>query len=117
MDYDKLSKDMLDLDSKIRFVGVCGDSGETRFGGQLGDVKNLLSPDESKKSNLQAMVRWGLRNSLATKIGRGRYAMAEYEKIKRIRIPLGSDDVMLITTEVIANHMETINNILKRLEN
>jgi hypothetical protein len=116
MDYDKLSKDILDLDSKIRFVGVCDDSGETRFGGQREGEKNLLSPDESKKSNLQAMARWGLRNSLATKVGRGRYSMAEYEKIKRITIPLGIDHVMLVTTEVSANHMEIINNILKRLE-
>jgi hypothetical protein len=128
MDYDKLSKDILDFDSKIRFVGVCDDSGGirfggvcdnsggTRFGGQGEGVKNLISPDESKKSNLQAMARWGLRNSLATKVGRGRYAMAEYEKIKRITIPLGIDHVMLITTEETANHMEIINNILKRTE-
>ena len=56
MDYDKLSKDILDLDSKTRFVCVCDDSGETRYGGQREGVKNLLSHDESKKSNLQAMV-------------------------------------------------------------
>jgi hypothetical protein len=116
MDYGKLGKDILDLDNKIRFVGVCDESGETRFGGQREGVKNLLSPDESKKSNLQAMARWGLRNSLATKVGQGRYAMAEYEKIKRITFPLGMDHVMLVTTEVTANHMEIINNILKRLE-
>jgi len=67
MDYDKLSKDILDLDSKIRFVGVCADSGETRYGYQREGVKNLLSHDESKKSNLQAMTRWE-RNSLATKM-------------------------------------------------
>lgn len=42
MDYDKLSKDILDLDSKIRFVGVCDDSGETRCGGQRKGVKNLM---------------------------------------------------------------------------
>jgi len=42
--------------------------------------------------------------------------MAEYEKIKRMTIPLGIDHVMLITTEVPAN-LEIINNILKRLEN
>lgn len=56
MDYEKLSKDILDLDSKIRFVGVCDDSGETRFGGQREELKNLLFPHESKKSNLQARV-------------------------------------------------------------
>ena len=53
MDYYKLSEDILDLDSKIRFVCVC--DGETRYDGQREGV-NLLSPDESKKSNLQAMV-------------------------------------------------------------
>jgi hypothetical protein len=116
MDYDKLSKDILGLDSEIRFVGVSDDSGETRFGGQQEGVKNLLSPEETKKSNLQAMARWGLRNSLTTTVGRGRYAMAEYEKIKRITIPLGIDHVMLVTTEVSANHLKIINNILKRLE-
>ncbi|MGC2571621.1 MAG: hypothetical protein WA364_08920 [Candidatus Nitrosopolaris sp.] len=115
MDYDKLSKDILELDSKIRFVGVCADSGETRYGYQREGVKNLLSHDESKKANLQAMTRWG-RNSLASKICRGRHTMAEDEKIKRMTIPLGIDHVMLITTEVTAN-LEITNNILKWLEN
>lgn len=115
MDYDKLSKDILELDSKIRFVGVCADSGETRYGYQREGVKNLLSHDESKKSNLQAMTRWG-RNSLATEICRGRHTMAEDEKIKRMTIPLGIDHVMLITIEVTAN-LEITNNILKWLEN
>lgn len=108
MVYEKLSKDILDLDTKIRFVGVCDD------GGQREGVKPL-SPDESKKSNLQAMARWG-GNSFATKVGRGRYAMAEYEKFKRITIPLGIDHVMLVTTEVSYNRMEIKNNLLKRLE-
>ncbi|MFY9798032.1 MAG: hypothetical protein WAK17_19920 [Candidatus Nitrosopolaris sp.] len=116
MDYDKLSKDILDLDSKIRFVGVCDESGVTRFGGQREGVKNILSSEESKKSNLQAMARWGLRNSLAPKVGKGKYAMAEYENIKRISFPLDIDHVMLVTTEVTANHMEIINSILKRLQ-
>jgi hypothetical protein len=79
MDYDKLSKDILDLDSKIRFVGVCDDSGETRFAGQRKGLMNLLSPDESKKSNLQAMARWGLRNSLARLVG----ANTQWQSMKK----------------------------------
>jgi hypothetical protein len=116
MDYDKLCKDILDLDSKVRFAGVCDESGEIRFGGQREGVKNLLSPDETKKSNLQAMARWGLRNSLAPKVGRGKYAMAEYEKIKRITFPLGPEHLLLVTTEVDAQHVNVIDRILKRLE-
>jgi hypothetical protein len=56
-----------------------------------------------------------LRHSLSPKIGRGKYAMAEYEKIKRITIPLDDDHLLLITTEVEADHAQIINNVLKLL--
>ena len=34
MDYTKLCKEIIDLDPKIRFAGVCDESGEIKFGGQ-----------------------------------------------------------------------------------
>jgi hypothetical protein len=80
MDLDRLCKDILGLESKIRFAGVCDDSGEIKYGGQRQGVTNLLSPEETKRSNLQAIARWALRDSLSSKVGKGRYAMAEYEK-------------------------------------
>ena len=106
MDYNKLCKDILSLDTKVRFAGVCDETGEIRFGGQREGIKNLLTPEETKKSNLQAMARWGLRNSLSPKVGRGKYAMAEYEKIKHISIPLDADHLILVTTEVAADHID-----------
>jgi len=115
MDYGKLSKDILNLDPKVRFAGICDDTGEIKYGGQREGIKNLLSPDETKKSNLQALARWGLRNSLVPKIGKGRYAMAEYEKIKRITIPLENDHLLLITTEVEADHGKVIDGVLNML--
>ena len=33
MDFDKLCKDILGLDSKVRFAGVCDDSGGIKYGG------------------------------------------------------------------------------------
>ena len=116
MDYDNLCKHILNLDPKVRFAGICDDSGEIKYGGQREGVKNLLSPEETKKSNLQALARWGLRNSLVTKTGKGIYAMAEYEKIKRIAMPLENDHLLLVTTEVEADHGRIINNILKLLQ-
>ena len=115
MDYNRLCTDILDLDTKVRFAGVCDETGEIRFGGQREGIKNLLTPEETKKSNLQAMARWGLRNSLSHKVGRGKYSMAEYEKIKRITLPLDPDHLLLVTTEVDAEHMKIISGILKRL--
>jgi hypothetical protein len=116
MDYSILCKEILDLNPKVRFAGICDDSGEIKYGGQREGIKNLLSPEETKRSNIQALARWGLRNVLASKIGKGKYAMAEYEKIKRITVPLENDHLLLVTTEVEADHRTIINNVLKLVQ-
>jgi hypothetical protein len=112
MEYSELCKSIFELDPGIRFAGVCDDSGEIKYGGQRDGIKNILSPEETRKSNLQALARWGLRNSLSPKTGKGKYAMAEYEKIKRITVPLGNDHLLLVTTEIEANHTQIIQDIL-----
>lgn len=117
MDYNKLCKDILNLDPKVRYAGVCDETGTTKHGGQREGVKNLLTSEETKKSNMQALARWGLRNALVPKIGKGKYSMAEYEKLKRITFPLEESELLLVTTEVDANHKKIINNILDLLRN
>ena len=112
MDYGKLCNEILMIDPKIRYAGICNDTGETKYGGQREGVKNLLSSEETKKSNLQALARWGLRNSLSPKVGKGKYAMAEYETI-----PLEYDGhLLLIATEVNANHERIIDHVLKLIQ-
>ncbi|MDW0164181.1 MAG: hypothetical protein WB501_09865 [Nitrososphaeraceae archaeon] len=116
MDYENLCKGILALDPKIRFAGVCDETGEIKYGGQRDGLANLLTAEETKRSNLQALARWGLRNSLASKVGKGKYAMAEYEKIKRITAPLDNDHLLLVTTEVDADHQNVIAKVLKLIQ-
>jgi len=116
MDYGSLCKDILALDQNVRFAGVSDDTGEIKYGGQRQGINNLLSSEETKRSNLQALARWSLRNSLAPKIGKGRYAMAEYERIKRITFPLEDYHLLLITTEVNADHGKIINKVLDMIK-
>ncbi|MDX1372052.1 MAG: hypothetical protein R3321_06260 [Nitrososphaeraceae archaeon] len=115
MNFDNLCKTIIDMDTKIRFAGICDESGEIKYGGQREGLENVLKNEETRRSNLQALARWGLRNSLSPKIGKGKYAMAEYEKIKRITIPLEDEHLLLVTTEVEADHAKIINNIIKLL--
>src|SRR5919202_5316391 len=112
MDYDKLCKDILSIDPNVRYAAVFDDTGELRYGGQREGIINLLSAEETKRSNLQALARWGLRNALAPKIGKGIYSMTEYEKIKRITVPLQNNHLLLVTTEVQADHISIRNKIL-----
>lgn len=116
MDYENLCKGILALDPKIRFAGVCDETGEIKYGGQRDGLANLLTAEETKRSNLQALARWGLRNSLASKVGKGKYAMAEYENIKRITAPLDNDHLLLVTTEVDADHQNVIAKVLKLIQ-
>jgi hypothetical protein len=116
MDYDKLCKDILSIDPNVRYAAVFDDTGELRYGGQREGISNLLSADETKRSNLQALARWGLRNALAPKIGKGIYSMTEYEKLKRITIPLENNSLLLITTETKADHPKIINSVLRLLK-
>ena len=62
-------------------------------------------------------ARWSLRNALSTKVGKGRYAIAEYEKLKRITIPLDDNShLLLVSTEVDADHDRIINKVLKSVQ-
>ena len=105
---------ILDIDPKIRFVGVCDDTGEIKFGGQREGVQNLLSSEETKWSKLQALARWALHNTFSSKVGKGKYAMAEYEKVERKTIPLKDNSfLILVTTEVNADHSRIIEQVLR----
>ena len=104
MDYEKLCNDVLNLDTKVRFVGVCDNTGEIKNGGLREGIKTFLTDEEIKKANLISLQRWRLHNTLADRIGKARYAMEEYEKIKQITMPLEDEHLLLISTEVDADH-------------
>jgi hypothetical protein len=112
MNYDDLCRHILKMD-QVRFAGICDETGEIRYGGQRQGVIRLLTSEETKRSLLQALARWKLRDELGTKSGKGRYAMAEYEKMKRITIPIDETHLLLVTTDVQADHEKLIDDILK----
>lgn len=116
MDYEQLCRNILSLHYKIRFAGICDETGEIIYGGQHPNIKNLLTKAESKRSLQQAWARWKLRNELAHKIGKCKYAMAEYENVKRITLLVDESHLLLVTTDVDVDHMKIINDILRLKE-
>lgn len=105
--------DIINIDPDIRLVTICDSEGKTIYSHHREGVKNLLTADESKKSIEMAMTGWRVRSELSHKIGRGRYVVAEYERIKRITMPFGEDYLLYLTTEPQANHLNIINRIRK----
>jgi hypothetical protein len=111
MNYQKLYTDIMNIDRKIRLVTICDINGKVMFSDHRQGVKNLLSTEESKQSLELAVNSWKIRSKLAPKIGKGKYVLAEYEKIKRITMPLGDNHLLYVTTEPEADHSNIINRI------
>ena len=113
MDYKKLYQDIMNLDPKIRLVTIWDINGRIMYSEHREGVRNLLTLEESKKSLELAVKTWKTRSELVPKIGKGKYVLAQYEKIKRITMPLGDDDnhLLYITTEPEANHSNIIRGI------
>ena len=106
-------KDIVNIDPNIRLVTICDVEGKMMYSRHRQGVKNLLSPEESKESLEMAMTAWKIRSKLAPKIGKGKYVLAGYEKIKRITMPFGDDLLLYVTTEPEADHSNIINRIRK----
>jgi hypothetical protein len=105
--------DIVNIDPNIRLVTICDSDGKMMYSRHRQGVENLLTPEETKKSLEMAMTGWKVRSELSHKIGKGKYVVAEYEKIKRITMPFGDDYLLYLTTEVQANHLNIINRIRK----
>jgi len=111
MDYQHIHQSIMNLDPNVRLITICDTNGKMMFSDHKAGVKNLLSPEESKRSLEMAINAWKERTALAPKIGKGKYVLAEYEKIKRITMPLGDDHILYITTDTMADHSRIINGV------
>ncbi|WP_182127766.1 hypothetical protein [Nitrosopumilus sp. b3] len=111
MEYEKICDDILECDEKIRYVGVY-DYGELHDKMKEG-LQSHLSREETELSLSQAVYRWSTRKKTSEKIGKPVFALAKYEKIFRITIPIGGAGLILISTELDADVIEIVEKILK----
>ncbi len=111
LEYEKICDEILECDKKIRYVGVY-DFGELYDKIRSG-LKNYLSREETELSLSQAIYRWSTRKKTAEKIGKPVFALAKYEKIYRITVPVSGAGLILISTELDADVIEIVDKILK----
>ena len=111
MDVSTLADKILKISPSIRYVSVISLTGKLVFSAHRKTVKTTLSKQESRQSMLMAARAWKTRKSLARKIGRCKYVVAEYDQVKRITLPAGKNHLLYITTSTGANH----NSIIQRV--
>ncbi len=111
MGYENLCATIFRIDPKIRFVGVYHKDGELLNGGMRSGLEPYLPREEIARSTRHTIMRWETRKLLFPFIGKGKYSMTEYDKIKRMTFPLNESTLLLITTEISTNHNFIINKI------
>jgi hypothetical protein len=113
MNHKSLFDKVMGIDPKIRFATIFDMDGKVLYSAHREGVQNLLSAEESQKSLQLAINAWKSRNEVSDKIGKGKYALVEYEKLKRITLPLDSEHILYITTDVEADHAPIIHRALR----
>ena len=111
MSYEKICDEILELNEKIRYAAVY-DYGELHDKIRPG-ITSHLTREETETSLSQAIYRWSTRKKTADKIGTPIFALAKYEKIYRITVPIGGAGLILITTELDVNVNEIVDKTLE----
>ncbi len=99
MDYEKLCSQIFEIDPKIRFVAVYDFWAERIAGGMREGLDSHLEEKITVNPVNQALLRWKSRKTMEEWIGKTKYAMAEYEKVKRFTFYFNEDELLLISTE------------------
>lgn len=113
MDFEKLFLDVLKIDSAIRYAAIQNSSGVKIAGGFRDDITPILSDEELKMMHYYASQRWQTRKNIEHKLGPAKYALAEYDQIKRISFPIDERHLLMITTEIDTDHSRIIKKILE----
>jgi hypothetical protein len=108
IDYNEISKQVLDLDPQVRFAGVANSKGEMIAGGHKENVEKMLVGDEVNMSIHYALQKRDLYTNLAYKIGFEKSSITEYELVTMISIPINSNEIFMISTEPRADYLKII---------
>ncbi len=98
-DYENILEILINSYRNIRFVAICDNDGNILEQRSRKSTKNILSLEETKKALQRSINSWKSRAELEGKIGKGMYAIAAYEKIKRITIPLDENTLLYLSMD------------------
>ncbi len=102
---------ILEANKNVRYACICDDDGKILWNSRRNDIQSLMTLEETKASLKRACENWKDRDKLSAKIGRGRYAIVDYEKLKRITVPLRNNHLLYIHVE--GDKPEYIGDIMK----
>ena len=111
MNYEKLCKEVLNSDSKIRFAGVLNSRGELTAQKSKSNSP-LLSEDEVKMSIHYTFEHWNRVKNLEHKLGKEKSFVTEHENVTLFSL-FFDGNLFLLSTEPNSNCSKIISNVRK----
>lgn len=115
MDYEKICKEIVQMDSKIRFVGLINNKGKLVAGGMKDGVKPLENTKDDEMLFMELVLRTKMRREFDNVLGPVKFAMSYREKVIVMSLPVG-EDVLYISAEKGFDFAKIPFKILKLLE-
>ncbi len=104
----RFSKDVLNLDPSIRWVGISDNTGVLLNVAYKEGLTLLLSDEENEEYASNAVKRHKTRITFESKMGKMNYAVGRYEKLIRATIPINGNYYLLITLDAEVKDYDTI---------
>ena len=116
-DEGKLVSMMLEANKNIRYACICESEGKILWNSRRNDIVSMMTLEDTKASVKRACENWRERDKLSGKIGKGRFSLVDYEKLKRVTVPLANKHLLYIHVEGNKpEYMRDIMNIVKYVE-
>jgi len=117
MNFDELCKNILKLDSKIRFAGVVNTKGILINNEEQAGIEQYLSSDELKMSIHYSMWEWEKSQNLSHELGFERSSVLEYDKVTLISIPIDKSNLLVASIEPNQDYFKMITKIKLSIQN
>lgn len=98
MNADELCKQVLDLDSRIRFAGMINENGRLVAGGMKPGFKSFEDSRDDEMLYMELVLRARMRKEFDKVLGPVKFAMSYRDKLIIMSFPV-NDNILLISVE------------------
>ncbi len=102
------TKNILNSDRSIRWVGITDQDGNIINEQNRKGVKLLLTKEENQESAINTIIRQKTRTKFEPKIGKLSYAIGRYQNMSRSIIPFNENYYVILTMDFEENNFDNI---------
>ncbi len=114
-DYDSVCEKIMDLDSKVRFVGVINERGKLLAGGLRDGLKSLEDPKYDEMLFTEVALRARMRKEFDSQLGKVKFAMSVRDKVIIMSFPINDREILYVSANTDLDYGKIPSMILKMI--